>query len=164
MRNSKWLGRRSTKLALAAAVVGGVGLTMASPAVADYGPAPLDVVGAGSDTVQNIMNFAADGKSALSGFNSAGNKYKLVSLDATGDANDRSVYANGGSSPLKLSVVYRAGKSPQQRANGSGAGIAAMEQDTTIGAGETINFVRMSRLPNAGEIATADALTGWSGL
>jgi ABC-type phosphate transport system substrate-binding protein len=164
MHKPTWLGRKSAKLALAAAVAGGLGLTMASPAMADYGPAPLDVVGAGSDTVQNIMNFAADGKGNLTGFNSAGNKYKLVSLDATGDANDRSVYASGGTSPLKLSVIYRAGKSPQQRANGSGSGIAAMLQDTTIGAGETINFVRMSRLPNSTEIGQADTINGWGGL
>lgn len=164
MRRSKWLGRRSAKLTLAAAVAGGLGLTMAGPALADYSPGPLDVVGAGSDTVQNIMNFVADGKGTQSGFNTSGNKFKVVSLDATGDANDRTVYSNGGTTPLKLSVIYRAGKSPQQRANGSGSGIAAMLADPTIGAGETINYVRMSRLPNAGEIATADGLAGWGGL
>jgi ABC-type phosphate transport system substrate-binding protein len=136
---------------------------LATPALADYGPGPLDVVGAGSDTVQNIMNFAADGKGATPGFNTSGNKYKLVSLDATGDANDRSLYAKGGTSPIKLSVEYRAGKSPQQRANGSGAGMAALLADTATGTSETINFVRASRLPNATEINTASALAGWGG-
>jgi ABC-type phosphate transport system substrate-binding protein len=164
MRNTNWLGRKATKVALAAAVVGGVGISMAAPASADYAPAPLDVVGAGSDTVQNIMNFVADGLGSTDGFNTAGNKYKLVSLDATGDANDRAVYPSGGTTPLKLSVAYRAGKSPQQRANGSGAGIAALLADTTVGAGETINFVRMSRFPNSGEITTANGLAGWGGL
>lgn len=160
MGKSTWLGRNPVKAALVAAVVGGVGLALASPATADYAPAPLDVVGAGSDTVQNIMNFAADGKGASPGFNTAGSKYKLVSLDATGDANDRSLYARGGTSPVKLTVDYRAGKSPQQRANGSGAGIAALNADNTSGTSETINYVRMSRLPNAGEITTADANVG----
>jgi hypothetical protein len=166
MGNKSWLGRRSTKLALVAAVVGGVGLTMAGPAAADYAPAPLDVVGAGSDTVQNIMNFEADGlaSAAVNGFNKAGNKYKLISLDATGDANDRAAYPAGGTTPMKLAVTYRAGQSPQQRANGSGDGIAALLADQTVGAGETINYVRMSRLPSASEIGTANGLAGWGGL
>ncbi len=163
MRRSTWLGRRSTRLALAAAVAGGLGLTMASPAVADYAPAPLDVVGAGSDTVQNIMNFTADGKGVTPGYNTTGNKYKLVSLDATGDANDRTVYGNtgGAGGPLHLSVVYRAGASTQQRANGSGSGVAALLADT--GTPETINWVRMSRYPKSTEFTTADN-NGWGGL
>src|SRR3954453_19671040 len=150
MRNTKWLGR---KAALAALVVSGVGLAVASPATADYAPAPLDVVGAGSDTVQNIMDFAADGKGVSPGYNPTGNPYKLVSLDATGDANDRAVYGRSSTTPLKLSVVYRAGASPQQRANGSGAGLAALLNDT--GSNETINWVRNSRLPKVSENATA---------
>ena len=153
--------RTSARLGLALTAVTAASLSLTSPALADYAPGPLDVVGAGSDTVQNIMNFAADGKGASPGFNTAGGKYKLVSLDATGDANDRTVYANGGTSPLKLSVIYRAGKSPQQRANGSGAGIAALLADT--GASETINYVRMSRLPKDTEEATANS-NGWGGL
>ncbi|MDT4941112.1 MAG: hypothetical protein QOJ34_1201 [Pseudonocardiales bacterium] len=160
MRKSAWLSRKSTKVALAVAVAGGVGLTMASPALADYGPAPLDVVGVGSDTVQNIANFFADGKGGTPGFNTTGNKYKLVSLDATGDANDRAVYAKGGTSPLKLSVIYRAGASPQQRANGSGAGITAINADT--GPTEVINWVRSSRLPKVSENTTANS-NGWGG-
>jgi hypothetical protein len=162
MHNRKWLGRKATKLALAAAVAGGLGITLASPALADYGPAPLDVVGAGSDTVQNVMNFVADGKGTTAGWNTTGNKYKLVSLDATGDANDRTVYAKGASSPLKLSVIFRAGASPQQRSNGSGAGIGALNADT--GATETINFVRMSRLPKVSENGTATTNFGSGGL
>lgn len=161
MRNNKWLGRKTTKVALAAAVVGGVGIAMAGPAVADYGPAPLDVVGAGSDTVQNIMNFVADGKGATPGYNTTGNFYKLVSIDATGDANDRTLYGSNSSTPLKLSVIYRAGGSPQQRANGSGSGIAAMLADTA--SAETINWVRMSRLPKVAENTTANN-NGWGGL
>ena len=154
--------RKSTKIGIAAAAAAGAALTMASPAFADYGPAPLDVVGAGSDTVQNIMNFAADGKGSTPGFNTTGNKYKIVSLDATGDANDRAVYAKGGTSPLKLSVIFRAGSSPQQRSNGSGAGIGAIIVDTS--SPETINWVRASRLPKVSENATATTNFGAGGL
>ena len=161
MRNNKWLGRKTTKVALAAAVVGGVGIAMAGPAVADYGPAPLDIVGAGSDTVQNIMNFVADGKGATPGYNTTGNFYKLVSIDATGDANDRTLYGSNSTTPLKLSAIYRAGASPQQRANGSGSGVAALLADT--GSTETINWVRMSRLPKVAENTTANT-NGWGGL
>jgi ABC-type phosphate transport system substrate-binding protein len=155
--------RTSARLGIAAAVAVGVSLSLATPALADYGPAPLDVVGAGSDTVQNIMNFAADGKGATPGFNTSGNKYKLVSLDATGDANDRTVYGRSSTTPLKLTVEYRAGKSPQQRANGTGSGYAALLQDTAVGSAETINWIRGSRLPNAGEITTASGISGWGG-
>lgn len=154
--------RNSTKIGIAAAAAAGAVLTMAGPAFADYGPAPLDVVGVGSDTVQNIGNFVADGKGATAGWNTTGNKYKLVSLDATGDANDRTVYAKGATSPLKLSVIFRAGSSPQQRSNGSGAGIGALNADT--GANETINFVRMSRLPKVTENNTASSNFGSGGL
>jgi hypothetical protein len=166
MRKPSLVGRGTKNVALVAAIASGIGLSMALPAQADYAPAPLDVVGAGSDTVQNIMNFVDDGLAAASvnGYNKAGNKYKVVSLDATGDANDRAGYPAGGTTPMKLSVTYRAGTSPQQRANGSGAGIAALLNDTTIGAGETINFVRMSRLPKSTEVSTANGISGWGGL
>jgi hypothetical protein len=49
--------------------------------------------------------------------------------------------------------VLRAGSSPVQRPNGSGAGIAALLADT--GAQEQISFVRASRAPKASEVSTA---------
>lgn len=152
----------SRKKALAAAGAAGVALALvAGPALADYGPQSGDVVGVGSDTVQNIGNFLTDGDiSGDGGYNSTGNVNRLVSFDATGDANDRAVYANGATTPLKLGVVLRAGTSPVQRPNGSGAGILALAADN--GSQEKINFVRMSRLPKNSDLATFQAANGGS--
>jgi len=152
----------SRRKALGAAGAAGVALALvATPAFADYGPQAGDVVGVGSDTVQNIGNFLTDGSGGLSGYNNAGNKNRFVSFDATADANDRAVYANAGTTPLKTTIILRAGTNPVQRPNGSGAGIAALLADT--GATPKINFVRMSRLPKTTEQSQA-VTNGWGGL
>src|SRR5262249_48488538 len=98
----------------------------AAPALADYAPNANDVVGDGSDTLQFIVDFGGDGDiSGDLGYNSSGNLYKLISMDATADSNARFSWANGSTlqNPLSLnpSAVYRAGTFPQQRINGSGA-------------------------------------------
>jgi ABC-type phosphate transport system substrate-binding protein len=127
-------------------------LALAAPAHADYAPSGSDAVGVGSDTVQYLMDFGADGDTHGDlGYNSAGNINKLVSFDATPDANARAAYQNGSTTtallPLSPTVVLRAGTSPVLRPNGSSAGIAALLADTS----KEINFVRASRLPNSGE-------------
>ena len=82
--------RRISKLSVTAAGVFAVALGIASPAYADYGPSGTDIVGVGSDTVQNIANFVADGdQNGDFGYNAADNPDKWVSFDATPDANDR---------------------------------------------------------------------------
>jgi hypothetical protein len=164
--------RTYTKLrvGLAAAAAGAMSIAIAAPAHADYAPSGADAVGVGSDTVQYLVDFGADGDTAGdAGYNSAGNVNKLVSFDATPDANARAGYLNGSTNatllPLNPTIVLRAGTNPVQRPNGSGAGIAALLADTPTAAfpdGE-INFVRASRLPTTAEETTAGT-DGFGGL
>lgn len=138
---------------------------------ADYGPqsysnsgATGDIVCVGSDTVQYIGNFGADGDFlGHAGFNGSGSTRqhdKLVSLDATGDANARFSYDRTGV-PLQPTVVLRQGQSPVQRPNGSGAGFDALTHDTPGTVTETVNCARGSGLPNATQYAAASQ---WGGL
>jgi ABC-type phosphate transport system substrate-binding protein len=157
--------RSKTALGLGAGLVAALTLC-AGTAHADLAPTQNDIVGVGSDTVQNIANFLADGDTAgTPGYNSAGNLNRVVSFDATPDANDRAGYlnlsTNASLKPLTPTVVLRAGTSPVQRPNGSGAGIAALLADKA--SSEVINFVRASRLPSDAEQTTAVS-NGWGGL
>jgi ABC-type phosphate transport system substrate-binding protein len=156
--------RHKVRLGLATAAVGAMSIALAAPAHADYAPSASDAVGVGSDTVQYLVDFGADGdtKGDL-GYNSAGNVNKLVSFDATPDANARAAYQNGSTNttllPLDPTIVLRAGHNPVQRPNGSGAGIAALLADSS----HQINFVRASRLPNSTEESSAQA-TAFGGI
>ncbi|GAB3682265.1 substrate-binding domain-containing protein [Angustibacter aerolatus] len=163
---------RSTKklvgIGVAATAVLGLGLS-SGQAQADAGPASGDVVGVGSDTVQNIGNFLADGDpdGLSTGANASGGRNRLISFDATPDANDRAGYiptagTSSAIAPLNPTIILRAGTSPVLRPNGSGSGIAAFLKDT--GTPAKINFVRASRLPNATEIATANGQGTFNGL
>ena len=157
--------RAIVTLGLAAATVAGTLLPMAvfaGPAFADYAPNSKDVVGVGSDTLQYMIDFMADGDAyGYPGYNQLGNKYKLVNIDATADANARLAYGvDGGQatqavcSPgtgstagtgnqtgtntgvpcvLNPTIVLRAGLQPIQRPNGSGAGFKALVQDIVVG-------------------------------
>lgn len=164
--------RMNTKLrvGLATAAAGAMSLALAAPAHADYAPSASDAVGVGSDTVQYILDFGADGDPHGDlGFNSAGNLNKLVSFDATPDANARAAYQNGSTNaallPLDPTIVLRAGTNPVRRPNGSSEGIAALLADTPTTAfpqGE-INYVRASRLPKAAE-ETSAAATAFGGI
>jgi hypothetical protein len=151
-----------------------------SGAFADYAPTKNDVVGVGSDTLQQLGDFTADGDFlGDGGYNSAGNKNKFISIDATADANTRLAYGaagvNAGTTPppvcapgdgqavgtgnsgtqntgqpcvLNPTVVLRAGKSPTQRPNGSGAGYKLLVADTaTTGAnaGKGLGYIDFSR-------------------
>jgi ABC-type phosphate transport system substrate-binding protein len=156
------------KVGGAAVAVAALSLGFAVPASADIAPSSTDVVGVGSDTVQNIANFLADGDPSVasSGINSTVSKNRLFSFDATPDANDRAGYLNGSASgtvgtppvsllkPLTPTIVLRAGSSPVLRPNGSGSGIAALLADPT---GTSINYVRSSRLPTSPELTAANA-------
>src|SRR5215475_5982009 len=89
-------GKLKAGLAVAGMVVGVVGMAI-QPAFADYAPTKGDAVGVGSDTLQYLVDFAADGDPAGDfGYNSAGNKNKLINFDATADANARLAYAANG--------------------------------------------------------------------
>ncbi len=160
-------GKLSVSLAIAGSIAGMVCMAV-QPAYADYAPNAKDVVGVGSDTLQYLVDFAADGDQLGDpGYNSAANKYKLISFDATADANARLAYGPDGSagvdgncSPgtgsdvgsenttpaetggtpciLNPTIVLRAGDNPIQRPNGSGAGAKALAADSQI------NFSRAS--------------------
>jgi hypothetical protein len=147
-------GRIKVGLAIAGAF--GAALTLvAQPAFADYAPNSKDVVGVGSDTLQYMLDFVADGDFlGDTGYNSLGNKYKLINFDATADANARLAYGPNGigtgtcapgsgtgagtglsagtGTPCQLNptIVIRAGVPPVQRPNGSTAGANALAGDT----------------------------------
>jgi ABC-type phosphate transport system substrate-binding protein len=131
----------------------------AQAARADYAPGPNDIVGVGSDTLQYILDFGDDGDpEGDPGFNSAGGAYKVVSFDATADSNARAAYLNNSTDsnllPLDPTDVLRAGTYPNERINGSGAGINALiaNQGTSGNSSlPTIDFVRMSSEPTAAE-------------
>jgi ABC-type phosphate transport system substrate-binding protein len=155
---------------------------MQGTARADYGPGSYDqttgkgdVVCVGSDTVQYLGDFLADGdQNAHAGFNSSGPRYKLVNVDATADGNARLSYGQTQTvaSPALLdpSVILRAGSLPVNRPNGSGAGMKALMSDVTTTANEKINCVRTSSFPGSISISTgvnayqAAINNGWGGL
>ncbi len=150
-------------LLAASTALGGVALSVgtALPAHADYAPGANDIVGVGSDTLQYLLDFGDDGDTVGDlGYNDAGNPYKIVSIDATADANARAAYENNSTDasllPLDPTVVLRGGTYPVERPNGSGAGISALIADTSA-ADPTINFARMSSEPTSAE---AGAVSG----
>ena len=167
--------RLKAGLAIAGTLGGMFGVVMVTPASADYAPVTKDVVGVGSDTLQYLVDFVADGDNAGDlGYNSIGNKFKLVNIDATADANARLSYGPNGvgsgscapgtgpasgtgntngthtDSPCQQNptVVLRAGLAPVQRPNGSGAGAKALAGDT----GHLLTYSRASACqgPTAG--------------
>jgi ABC-type phosphate transport system substrate-binding protein len=172
---------RSIKLGLAAGVTLATGLAFALPgaASADTAARSGDVVGVGSDTLQNMADFLFDGApSNVSGYNSTvANNHRVFNFYATGDANGRAVYdgtcGTAGTSGLgtlcsattntapniaKYSVILREGTNPVTRPNGSGQGVAALIDDspglspasTYDGLpNDSIQFARMSRLPSS---------------
>ncbi|MDT4893938.1 MAG: hypothetical protein QOE97_2973 [Pseudonocardiales bacterium] len=88
------VGRKFTLgMGMVVAAAATVALFPATNAVADYAPTSNDVVGVGSDTLQQLGDFVADGDfTGNPGYNSAGNKNKFISIDATADANTRLSY------------------------------------------------------------------------
>ncbi len=142
-------------LAITAATAMVTGLATATNAYGDYAPIAQDVVGVGGDTPQYDLQFIADGSSiaGTQGYNSTGNRYKLVTFNATPDGNARAAYANGSTQttpiPLNATDVLREGTSPVQRVQSSGAAITALLADT--GSPETINFVFSASLPTSAQ-------------
>jgi hypothetical protein len=93
-----------------------------------------DVVGVGSDTLQYAGDFLADGSPTTSGYNAAGNKFRMINYDATGDALGRALYNADGTqfftdSPT-TAVVLRAKQKPVEDPDGSGAGRTALLNDS----------------------------------
>lgn len=123
---------------VAVATVGTLALSL-TPAEADFSPQPNDVVATGSDIIQNSFNFIADGYHELPGYNTAGNRWRFVSFDSSGDAQGRSSFTDprllptidqGGvkyvkQSDIKLlnpTISLRAGQDLVVRPSGGGAG------------------------------------------
>lgn len=159
--------RKTTKICLAGASVAAMTLGVTGTAVADVQPRVTDIVGVGSDTVQYVATFLADGDNAGSpGYNTTNFARRVISFDATADAAGRAVYGKNNATGAAIAlgtgpqIVLRAGLSPVARPNGSGAGIAALNND----AAHAIDFVRSSRLPKAAEqgIAVATPATATS--
>jgi ABC-type phosphate transport system substrate-binding protein len=150
-----------TKLGLATVVALALGAFAAVPAHADYQPSGTDVVGVGGDTPQYALDFLADGAFGAPGFNGANDVNKLVYFNATADGNGRAAYDNGTSTNLNPTDVLRAGSSPVERVQSSGAAISALLADT--GTIHQINFVASASEPTAAQQAQA-ATNGWTSL
>jgi hypothetical protein len=144
-----------------------------------------DVVGVGSDTLQFAGDFLADGAPATSvgglarnGYNTTGNKYRMINYDATGDAVGRAVYNDKGnvtgtpppgqyySDAPTTAQVLRTKQAPVELPDGSSAGITALLQDTpTSGTNYkgapngSIQYARMSRIPKGSEESTCTAVS-----
>jgi ABC-type phosphate transport system substrate-binding protein len=152
--------RSMTKKGLSALAVSALTFGMLAAgsvsAHADTAAGGSDIVGVGSDTLQYMLDFGADGDfNGNGGYNTA-KVSRVVSYDATPDANARAGYLNGSTSsalaPLNPTIVLRAGTLPVQRPNGSGAGLNALIADS---AGE-INFVRSSSLLSSTNVSQAN--------
>ena len=90
-----WLG-----LVAVAALAAVMPFVASQPAFADYAPSKGDVVGVGSDTLQYLIDFLADGDAyADTGYNTIGNHNKLINFDATADASARLAYGVDGGQP-----------------------------------------------------------------
>ncbi|GAC1365891.1 MAG: hypothetical protein NVSMB32_09730 [Actinomycetota bacterium] len=159
------------RVAIVGVTAGLLAPALMGPAHADYAPGGYassngqgDVIGVGSDTLQFLLDFGADGDHVADSGVNANQKSKLVNFDATADSNARLAYQNNGvgvtPTALDPTIVLRAGTVPAQRPNGSGPGYAALVADTTT---TVINYVRGSRLPNGSEVQTA-INNGWTGL
>jgi hypothetical protein len=150
-------------------------VTVALPiqaAWADGVPQPNDVVGVGSDTMQYVLDFGADGDiEGDEGFDDADNTYRLFNIDATADANGRAAYGHNVLEPLDPTVVLRAGTFPVQRPDGGDAGISALLADTTP-SNPDISYATIVSAPTATtadlqptvDDATQAETNGWGGL
>jgi ABC-type phosphate transport system substrate-binding protein len=150
---------------LAVALALGLAVVAAPSASADPAPTATDVVGVGSDIVQNSLDFIADGDiNGNPGYNSIGNKNRLISFDATADGNGRNAFTDpaiGSSVSLNPTITLRAGTYPVQRPNGGGAGLTALINDGSGGvSANLISFVRSPNLPTAAQQTQAQANLG----
>lgn len=156
----------AARLGLVATVAVGACVVVSLPATADEAPGTSDVVGVGSDIVQNSMDFLADGDTnGNNGYNTTGNKFRLFNFDATADANGRNAFTDpalsGGSVVLNPTVTLRAGTSPVQRPNGGTAGLTALINDGANGVSKgVISYVRSPNLPTAAQQASAQTNLG----
>lgn len=114
-------------------------LFAATPAQADTAPQEKDVVSTGSDILQSAYNFLADGYGALPGYNTAGNRWRFINFDSSGDAQGRTAYIDPRLLPtetisgqkyvkqsdvkqLNPTIALRAGQGLVVRPSGGGGG------------------------------------------
>ena len=151
-------------------------------AQADLAPQPKDIVTVGSDIQQNAFNFLADGYGALPGYNSAGNKWRFINFDSSGDAQGRTAYVDPATATdytgsldgdgtnekyvklndikvLNPAVTLAAGAPNEVRPSGGNGGITALLQDFN---NHWIDVARSPNLPTAANGATATANLGSS--
>jgi ABC-type phosphate transport system substrate-binding protein len=151
------MSKRRTAVAITLAGVVSAGALAAAqlPVQADPAPTATDVVGVGSDIIQNSVDFLADGDFlGHPGYNSAGNKNRLINFSATADGNGRNGFTDpalGTPAALNPTIVLRAGTSPVQRPNGGGAGLNALLADGDATNGHKISFVRSPNLPTSAQ-------------
>ncbi|MER5349660.1 substrate-binding domain-containing protein [Kitasatospora sp. NPDC002551] len=138
--------KTAAKLLAAAAIATSVATVASGVAVADPAagvvPATQDIVGVGSDTTQEVLNGLSGGYNAA--LTAAGDTTspRLYSFDATGSAQ----------------ITSKAGTSPFDRPNGSGAGIKALETRTST----QVDFARSSRGPANGTDLTSDVFVAFA--
>lgn len=131
---------RSLIAALATTAVAASAATMiaVAPATADPASTPdaNDVVGVGSDTTENVMDFLADGHSGVGGYNAGktASAALLASFDTVGSA----------------TITLRSGSAPITRPVGSGAGKALLYG---VGNNTDVTFARSSSALNATEVS-----------
>ena len=153
--------RRITVGATAASLLAAAAITAGAivPANADLAPQKKDVVGVGSDALQNAFDFLADGVKiggkTYQGYNetAAAKKWRFDDIDASGDAN--------GTATTDGTVVLRNGTSPVQRPYGGSQGLAALEADGANGKdADLIDFARATAALTATDESTAEANLG----
>jgi ABC-type phosphate transport system substrate-binding protein len=139
-----------SKLLVAATAAAAIAATVGTPALADppagKTPRPTDVVGVGSDTIQNVMDQLSVA------YNATHASGKLYSFDATNPTNGAMgdpVQLKSGSSTCNI-----------PRPDGSSAGITALENSgTTTGSQPCINFARSSRARSGTDPNTISFIT-----
>jgi ABC-type phosphate transport system substrate-binding protein len=149
-----------SKLLGAAAAAAAITALAATPALADppagVTPKPADVVGVGSDTIQNVMDqFSVDYNKT----HTSGKLYSWDALNPTTGAMGDPIQLKSGSSNCLI-----------PRPDGSSAGITALENTlTTTGGAPCIDFARSSRGPATTDPPTitfinlaGDAETYWT--
>src|SRR5438105_193538 len=104
------LQTRKSKVAIATAGAVAVTLGLVAQASADVQPRNTDAVAVGSDTVQYVVDFLADGdQNTNPGYNTGNTSRRIFSFDATADASGRAAYQNSSTTALANSIVLRAG-------------------------------------------------------
>lgn len=85
---------RTPAAVAAAGLIASTVLLTAAPSLADTAPQEKDVVSTGSDILQTSYNFLADGYGELPGYNTAGNRWRFINFDSSGDAQGRTAYTD----------------------------------------------------------------------